>query len=51
MITSKKLNKKLTLKKETIADLKKNEMQRIYGGEETKNCTVFCSFPFTCKPV
>lgn len=52
MITSKKLEKKLTLKKETIADLKKNEMQAIHGGEETDACTFYrCSFPFNCKPV
>jgi natural product precursor len=47
MMSSKKLDKKLTLKKETIADLKKNEMQVIYGGG---SAGFYCSFYDYCTP-
>jgi natural product precursor len=50
MITSKKLNKKLTLKKETIANLKKNEMKGIKGGSFDRTfCN--CSMPDYCHIV
>jgi natural product precursor len=58
MITSKKLNKKLTLKKETIVNLKNGEMKGIKGGTHfTVNpcpgTTIAdrCSTPFNCSPI
>ncbi len=51
MITSKKLNKKLTLKKETIANLKKDEMKSLKGKGGLKTLTACSACPQLCFPV
>jgi natural product precursor len=51
MITSKKLDKKLTLKKETIANLKNVELKSIKGGTDGKTLTRCSACPHLCFPV
>lgn len=57
MKVSKKLSNKLTLKKETIANLMNGEMNSIHGGSVSllpgKPCftMVYCSWPENCDPI
>ena len=47
---TKKLSKKLLLKKRTIANLEKNAMGKINGGEVTYTCTCPLSCVQVCMP-
>ncbi len=49
----KKLSGKLVLRKETVADLSKDQMQEVNGGTDTTTTwvkTLICTYPvFTCR--
>lgn len=56
---NKKLTKKITLKKVTIADLSEGNMDKAKGGGKTAGCVytiglpctdVFTCIPYTCSP-
>jgi len=51
---TKKLSKKLLLEKRTIANLDKNAMGNLNGGDATHNpCTgdhTYCTCPISCSP-
>ncbi len=47
------LNKKLVLKKETLINLQRQEMQEVNGGKEVvtgTRLTQYCSIQLTCPP-
>jgi hypothetical protein len=51
MKASKKLSKKLTLKKETVVNLKNDEMKSLKGKGGWKTLTVCSACPNLCIPI